>query len=107
MVSATFQLSGSIAPPCPEGLHRCDDGQCVDPDARCNGRVQCRDGSDESNCRKLLVFIVTLKDVFPLYCDDQICLGRKVWTGMTNLSVKPLAFSKRLEILTLEVIIRV
>ena len=41
----------SIAPPCPEGLHRCDDGQCVDPDARCNGRVQCRDGSDESNCR--------------------------------------------------------
>ena len=52
-------------------------------------------------------YLSSLLDVFPLYCDDQICLGRKVWTGMTNLSMKPLAVSQHLEILTLEVIIRV
>nr|XP_022341960.1 basement membrane-specific heparan sulfate proteoglycan core protein-like isoform X4 [Crassostrea virginica] len=40
---------GGISGSCPEGLHRCDDGTCVEA-RRCDGVRQCRDGSDENNC---------------------------------------------------------
>ena len=35
---------------CPEGQWRCNDGQCVDPISRCDGRIQCHDKSDEVGC---------------------------------------------------------
>lgn len=35
---------------CPESQWRCNDGQCVDPISRCDGRIQCRDTSDEVGC---------------------------------------------------------
>ena len=31
----------------------CNNGQCVPSTARCNGRYECTDGSDESNCGNL------------------------------------------------------
>lgn len=35
---------------CPEGLYRCDDGKCVNPLLRCDGKSDCDDGSDEKGC---------------------------------------------------------
>ena len=37
--------------------YTCRDGQCVPLVYRCNGRVECRDSSDESNCRELFYFL--------------------------------------------------
>ncbi|XP_024936745.1 basement membrane-specific heparan sulfate proteoglycan core protein [Cephus cinctus] len=37
---------------CPPGTFRCDDGLCLqDIKMHCDGRKQCRDGSDEINCQ--------------------------------------------------------
>ena len=50
---------------CPEGQWRCNDGQCVAPISRCDGRIQCRDKSDEVGChynttpRKFLLLVLT------------------------------------------------
>lgn len=30
--------------------YECSSGECVQPDARCNGTTECLDGSDESHC---------------------------------------------------------
>ena len=42
---------------CQEGNFTCNDGQCVSMDKRCNQLPDCRDESDERNCR-----ILVLKD---------------------------------------------
>lgn len=35
---------------CAGGSYRCSDGTCIDGSSLCNGRRDCYDGSDESNC---------------------------------------------------------
>ncbi|XP_025082607.1 basement membrane-specific heparan sulfate proteoglycan core protein-like isoform X8 [Pomacea canaliculata] len=35
---------------CPEGLFRCNSGQCIRPDQKCDGRRDCQDNSDEIDC---------------------------------------------------------
>jgi hypothetical protein len=35
------------------GLLQCTDGSCYPPPLRCNSVLDCRDGSDEANCKKL------------------------------------------------------
>ena len=33
------------------GLVQCNDGSCIPPPLKCNGVLDCRDGSDEANCK--------------------------------------------------------
>jgi hypothetical protein len=33
------------------GLMQCTDGSCYPPPLKCNGILDCRDGSDEANCK--------------------------------------------------------
>jgi hypothetical protein len=36
------------------GLLQCTDGSCYPPALKCNGVLDCRDGSDEVNCKYLI-----------------------------------------------------
>jgi len=38
---------------CVIAKYRCSDGTALSPSARCNGRVECSDAADESNCSEL------------------------------------------------------
>ena len=40
---------------CKIGKFTCDDGQCVMMEQRCNQLPECRDGSDEKNCKVLVL----------------------------------------------------
>lgn len=35
---------------CPEYLFTCDYGACIDLEKKCDGKKDCRDNSDETNC---------------------------------------------------------
>lgn len=62
---------------CPEGQWRCNDGQCVDPVSRCDGRIQCRDKSDEVGChynttpRKSLYYWYSLAQIVLLFTKNK------------------------------------
>ena len=36
----------------------CDRDRCLSDQFKCDGRVDCRDGTDEANCGMLAVFVV-------------------------------------------------
>ena len=40
------------APECRPPQIMCSSGECISPQMRCDGRRDCRDGSDEVGCRK-------------------------------------------------------
>ena len=50
--SYTTELKMSV---CKEGNFTCDNGQCVRMDKRCNQLPDCRDESDERNCKLLVL----------------------------------------------------
>lgn len=35
---------------CPDGLMRCQSGECIQPNLRCDGKADCSDSSDETGC---------------------------------------------------------
>ena len=39
---------------CSDEEFTCLSGNCISMDLRCNGRVNCHDGSDEANCEKIM-----------------------------------------------------
>lgn len=40
---------------CSPSKFRCDQTKCLPLDKRCNGHLDCKDYSDEKNCRKFLL----------------------------------------------------
>ena len=42
----------------------CRDGLCVDMLFRCNGQVECEDGSDEDDCSTLISVVKCSCDIF-------------------------------------------
>ena len=65
---------------CKIGKFTCDDGQCVMMEQRCNQLPECRDGSDEKNCKVLVLKEGYNKNVPPVSVQD----GLK---NMVNVSV--------------------
>jgi hypothetical protein len=43
-------LSLSVRPNCMVGEFRCTNGQCISKGDKCDIKVDCFDGSDETNC---------------------------------------------------------
>ena len=57
---------------CAERNFTCDDGQCVSMDMRCNQFPECRDKSDEKNCKILLLEEGYNKKVPPVTSTDPV-----------------------------------
>ena len=57
---ATLKLSG-----CGEEEFTCSDGQCIDINSRCDQIVDCRDESDEEDCRLLVLKNGYKKNIIP------------------------------------------
>ena len=65
---------------CEDGKFTCDDGQCVDMEERCDQLPQCKDESDERECKILVLKKGYNKNVPPI-----ISLGGK--KGRVNVSI--------------------
>ena len=50
---------------CQKEQFNCDDGTCIRIQKRCNGLLDCEDGSDEANCSQVIVPLFYNKDLPP------------------------------------------
>ena len=57
---------------CREGHFTCNDGQCVSMDKRCNQLPDCRDESDERNCKILVLKDGYNMEVPPIVSSDPV-----------------------------------
>ena len=65
---------------CLKGNFTCDDGQCVSMEQRCDQLPDCRDKSDERNCKILVLEKDYNKNVPPVVSKED---GTKVLIGVS------------------------
>ena len=65
--TAELKMSG-----CQEGNFTCNDGQCVSMSKRCNQLHDCRDESDEDNCKVLVLKVGYNKKIPPFGQDSNV-----------------------------------
>ena len=51
VISALFHITCTVS--CQSGAFRCSNGQCILSSDRCDGNLDCTDGSDETGCGKM------------------------------------------------------
>ncbi|XP_037299981.1 basement membrane-specific heparan sulfate proteoglycan core protein isoform X7 [Manduca sexta] len=83
---------GSTPVTCASNELQCDDGSCIIDSARCNGRKECPDGSDEAGCNNSVNNYdqgpdsngwdsqncsIPCSDSVSTYCDSQKCDGHE------------------------------
>ena len=57
---------------CLPGLFTCDDGQCVSIEVRCDQTPNCKDGSDERNCKMMIIEDNYNKKIAPFIFDTDL-----------------------------------
>ena len=77
-----LKLSG-----CEVGEFTCGDGQCVTMEQRCNQLVDCRDESDEQNCKLLVLKESYNKKVAPISAINQTIMPVKVVISIDLLKI--------------------
>lgn len=68
----TLNIQYVVGVECNPSQFRCTSGDCIDVRRRCDGRVDCRDQSDEQACRKYTVYcdiVIHLQCVL-YYCGE-------------------------------------
>lgn len=53
---------------CSPAEFRCEDGQCIPEEKRCDTRTDCRDGSDELDCSMFHLYISVLQTILLANC---------------------------------------
>lgn len=60
--------NGPATPSCSYGMFPCDGGSCYPLAVRCDGRVDCKDGYDESDCsKKTRIYQIMTMDIDERY----------------------------------------
>lgn len=88
----TVFLGIVIVSECPVGMFRCNDGLCLDNKRRCDGRQHCKDGSDEINCRTVVIFLYLFFSLsFSLYLFA--CRSRPICTAGCSIDGESISWS--------------
>lgn len=85
----SFYLSFSVPPRaarCRPDEFECSDGGCVSQTARCDGRSDCRDRSDEHNCNG--TFYVPLLFSFTMKKTETVHAKRKILTRPASIYIR-------------------